>query len=190
MKFHMKWNTIYKLHIKFLIRLSSENLHQISLPTHKALFQRDARPIVSYVWRVLGSTTRVTRVSSDNVNIAAEHQHQEPAEVLSQLDNTSALQISGSKSVASVAAPGVLVAASGVVCDSFLFSLEIAVSKKLLTSDGAHEDQCIPDKPGCSYRTTTRGVRLARQSCWCCACRSSSYVSHESYCPISSWKRG
>ena len=39
--------------------------------------------------RVFGSTTRVTRVSSDNVNIAAEHQ--EPAEVLSQLGNTSTL---------------------------------------------------------------------------------------------------
>ena len=37
--------------------------------------------------RVFGSTTRVTRVSSDNANIAAEHQ--EPTEVLSQLDNTS-----------------------------------------------------------------------------------------------------
>ena len=71
---------------------------------------------------------------SDNVNIAAEHQ--EPAEVLSQLDNTSNLFI-GSTSVASVAASGVLLAASGVVCDSSLFSLEIAVSTKLLTSDGA-----------------------------------------------------
>ena len=38
------------------------------------------------IWRVFGSTTRVTRVSSDNVNIVAEHQ--EPAE-MSQLDNTS-----------------------------------------------------------------------------------------------------
>ena len=43
----------------------------------------------------------------------------------------------GSTSVASVAASGVLLAASGVVCDSSLFSLEIAVSTKLLTSDGA-----------------------------------------------------
>ena len=43
----------------------------------------------------------------------------------------------GSRSAASVAASGVLVAASGVVYDSYLFSLEIAVSKKLLTSDGA-----------------------------------------------------
>ena len=42
----------------------------------------------------------------------------------------------GSTSVASVAASGVLLAASGVVCDSSLFSLEIAVSTKLLTSDG------------------------------------------------------
>ena len=43
----------------------------------------------------------------------------------------------GSTSVASVAASGVLLAASGVVYDSSLFSLEIAVSTKLLTSDGA-----------------------------------------------------
>ena len=42
----------------------------------------------------------------------------------------------GSTSVASVAAYGVLLAASGVVCDSSLFSLEIAVSTKLPTSDG------------------------------------------------------
>ena len=69
------------------------------------------------------------------MNIAAEHQ--EPAEVLSQLGNTSTPQISGSESVASVAASGVLVLTSGVVCDSSLFSLEIAVSTKLLTSDNA-----------------------------------------------------
>ena len=43
----------------------------------------------------------------------------------------------GSTSVASVTASGVLVVASGVVCYSYLFSFEIAVSKKLLTSDGA-----------------------------------------------------
>ena len=67
---------------------------------------------------------------SDNVNIAAEHQ--EPAEVLSVT-----LQFMGSTSVASVASSGVLLAASGAVCDSSLFSLEIAVSTKLLTSDGA-----------------------------------------------------
>ena len=77
----------------------------------------------------------MTRVSSDNVNIAAEHQ--EPAEVFSQLGNMSAPQISGSKSVASVVASGVLVAASGVVCESSLFSLQIAVSTKRLTPDGA-----------------------------------------------------
>ena len=44
----------------------------------------------------------------------------------------------GNKSVASVAASGVLVAASGVLCNSFLFSLEITVSTKLMTSDGAN----------------------------------------------------
>ena len=85
--------------------------------------------------RVFGSTTRVTRVSSDNVNIAAEHQ--EAAEVLSQLSNTSTPPISGSKSVASVSASDVFVVASGVVCNRSLFSLEIALSTKLLTSDDA-----------------------------------------------------
>ena len=69
------------------------------------------------------------------MNNAAEHQ--EPAEVLSQLGNTSTPQISESKSVASAVASGVLVAASGVVCNSFLFSLQIAESKKRLTSDSA-----------------------------------------------------
>ena len=64
--------------------------------------------VMTPAWRVFGSTTRVTRFSSDNANL-----------------------------VASVAASGVLVAASGVVCDSSLFSLEITVSKKLLTSGGA-----------------------------------------------------
>ena len=49
----------------------------------------------------------------------------------------------GSTSVARVAASGVLVAASGVVCDSSLFSLEIAVSKKLLTSDGARTKSSV-----------------------------------------------
>ena len=37
--------------------------------------------------RLFGNTTRVTRVSSHNANIIAKHQ--EPAEVLSQLGNTS-----------------------------------------------------------------------------------------------------
>ena len=77
----------------------------------------------------------MARVSSGNGNIAVEHQ--EPAEVLSHLGDTSTPQITGSKIVASVPACGVLVAASGVVCDCSLFSLEIAVSTKLLTSDGA-----------------------------------------------------
>ena len=58
--------------------------------------------------RVFGSMILVTRVSSNNVNIAGEHQ--EPVEVLSQLGNTFTPQIPGSKSVAGVAA-------SGVVCD-------------------------------------------------------------------------
>ena len=53
------------------------------------------------------------------------------------LGNTNTPQVTGSKIVASVAAFGVLVAASGMVSDSSLFSLEIAVSTKLLTSDSA-----------------------------------------------------
>ena len=82
---------------------------------------------------VFSSTTRVTRVSSDNVNITAGHQ--EPAEVLYQLGDTSISQFTGSKSTVSVAASGVpvvasgglvaasgvLVVASGVIYDSSLF---------------------------------------------------------------------
>ena len=50
----------------------------------------------------------------------------------------------GSTSVASLAASSVLVAASGVVCDSSQFSLEVAVSKKkLLTSDGARTKSSV-----------------------------------------------
>ena len=49
----------------------------------------------------------------------------------------------GSTSDANVAASGVLVAASGVVCDSSLFSLEIAISTKLLTSDGARTTNSV-----------------------------------------------
>ena len=93
----------------------------------------------------------------------------------------------GSTSVTSVAASGVLVATSGVVCDSSLFIIGNRYKHK--NSDiwrCVNEDQCVPDKTGCSYRTTTRGVRLARQGCWCCACRSSSPVLHESYCRIPS----
>ena len=63
--------------------------------------------------------------SCDNLNIAAKHQ--EPVEVLSQLDDTSTPQFMGSKHVASVVA-------SDVICDRSLFPLEIAVSTELLTS--------------------------------------------------------
>ena len=86
-------------------------------------------------WRVYVSTIRVTRGSSYNVNNAAEHQ--KPSKVLSQLGDMSIPQITGSKSFANVAASGVLASASGVICDSSLFPLEIVVSIKLLKSDGA-----------------------------------------------------
>ena len=78
--------------------------------------------------------------------MAAEHQ--ETAEVLSQLDDTSrlTLQFMGSTSAVSAAASGVLVAASGVVCDSSLFSSEIAVCTKLLTPGGALMKTSVPLK--------------------------------------------
>ena len=85
--------------------------------------------------RVFGSTTRVTRVIPTTWTSLPNTK--KPAEVLSQLDNTSNSPVNGSTSVVSVAASGVLVAASGVVCVNSLFSLQIAVSTKLLTSDGA-----------------------------------------------------
>ena len=84
-------------------------------------------------WGVFGHMTHVTQVSSDKANIAAKHK--EPVEVLSQLADTSTPQITGTKSVASVVAPGVLMVASGVLCGRSLFSLENHC--KLLTSDGA-----------------------------------------------------
>ena len=57
------------------------------------------------------------------------------------------------------------------------FSIFIGNHRKHKTTDiwrCANENQCVPDKTGCSCRTITRSVRLARQGCWCCACRSSS----------------
>ena len=73
------------------------------------------------------------------------------------------------------------------------FSIFIGNRRKHKTTDiwrCANEDQCVPDKTGCSCWTITRSVRLARQGCWCCACRSSSLVLHESYCRITSmWLR-
>ena len=73
------------------------------------------------------------------------------------------------------------------------FSVFIGNRRKHKTTDiwrCANEDQCVTDKTGCSCRTITRSVRLARQGCWCCACRSSSPVLHESYCRITSWSCG
>ena len=74
----------------------------------------------------------------------------------------------GSTSVASVAASGVLVAASGVVCDSSLFSLEIAVSTKLLTvtSDGARTKTSVSlIKQVALVGQQHEAFRLARQGC-------------------------
>ena len=109
--------------------------------------QLGVHKVTQHILRVFSSTTCVTRVSSDNVNITSEHQ--EPAEVLSQLGNTS--------------------------------NSPVYREYKLLTSDGMWTKTCVPDKAGCSCRITTQGVQLARQRFWCCACRSSSPVLHESY---------
>ena len=72
------------------------------------------------------------------------------------------------------------------------FSIFIGNRRKHKTADiwrCANEEQCVPDKTGCSCRTITRSIRLPRQGCWCCACRSSSPVLHESYCRITSGRR-
>ena len=72
------------------------------------------------------------------------------------------------------------------------FSIFIGNRCKRKTTDiwrCTNEEQCVPDKTGWFCRTTTRGVRLARQGCWCCACQSSSPVLQESYCRIPSMGR-
>ena len=69
------------------------------------------------------------------------------------------------------------------------FSIFIGNRRKHKTTDiwrCANEDQCVLDKTGCSCWTTTRRVRFARHGCWCCACRSSSPMLHESNCRIPS----
>ena len=78
-----------------------------------------------------------------------------------------------------MAACGVLMAASGVLCDNFIFSLEIALSTKLLTSDGARTKTSVSLIKQVALVGTTRGVRLARQSLML---RIS--VKHESNCRI------
>ena len=68
-----------------------------------------------------------------------------------------------------------------------LFSIFIGNHCKHKTNDIWHctnEDQCVPDKPGHSCRTTTQGVQDARQGCWCYACQSGQPMWHESYCWI------
>ena len=70
-------------------------------------------------------------------------------------------------------------AASGVLCDSSIFSLEIAVSTKLLTSDGARTKTSVSLIKQVALVGTTQGVRLARQSLML---RIS--VKHESNCRI------
>ena len=98
---------------------------------------------------------RVKRARSNNANIIAEHQ--EPAEVLSQLGDTNNPQFTRSKRATTVAASGVLVAASDVLWDRSLFSLENRCKHK--TTDTwlcTNENQCVPDKQGRSGRIRPR----------------------------------
>ena len=93
-----------------------------------------AAPALNDTWRVFGSATRVTRVSSDNVNIAAEHQ--EPAGVMSQLGNTS-----GPPVYSEYKCP-----CGGLWCRMWQFSIFIGNrhKQKLLTSDGAWTKTVCP----------------------------------------------
>ena len=91
----------------------------------------------------------------------------------------------GSTSVASVAASGVLVAAPGVM---WQFSIFIGNRCKQKTIDiwrCANEEQCVPDKTGCSCRTTTQGVRLARHVGQAHLCNKSRTAKYPPRCQYS-----
>ena len=108
--------------------------------------------------------------------------------MLSQLDNTSNSPVYGEYKCCWRG--GLWCTFGGLWCRMWQFSIFIGNRRKHKTTDiwrCANEDQRVPDKRGCSCRTTTRSVRLAMQGCWCCACRSSSPVLHESYCRITSY---
>ena len=90
-----------------------------------------------------------------HVNVGAEHQ--EPAEVLSQLDDTSSPRFTRSTSVPTVAA-------SCIRCESSDFFFEIALRFSLLIFVGALTKTIVSHKPCCCV---TRGVRATKQDCRC-----------------------
>ena len=120
--------------------------------------------------RVFGSTTRVTQVSSDNVVITADHL--EPVEV-SQSGNTNNPPVYGEYKC--YLRGGLWCPCGGFWCRMWQVSIFIwnRWKRKITDIGRCANDQSVPDKTGCSCRTTTRGVRLARQGCWYCAFRSS-----------------
>ena len=75
-----------------------------------------------------GAYSAVLSEHYDNMNVTVKRL--EPVEVLSQLVDMSTPQLMKSKRVTTVAA-------SGVLCDSSLLSLEIIICLRLLTSTGA-----------------------------------------------------
>ena len=127
---------------------------------------------------VFGRMTCATQVSSDNVNIAAEHQ--EPAQVLCQLAETSTPGLWGVKvlllwwPLVSLWHPLVS------YVRGIYFHWKIAVSTELLTSDSARTGTSVSLIN--QDHNTRRSARKA--GCWCCACPSNSPVSHDSYCRI------
>ena len=73
------------------------------------------------------------------MNVIVEHK--EPDQMLSQLDDTSTIQFTMCTSISSVAA-------SGVLCGSFIFSVRHhPMSQTTLTSAGAWTKTHDPDKP-------------------------------------------
>ena len=126
------WKTgIYKVREKYKWTQSVPS----PFVTHRGPWVTWAAKTYSRSLRVFGSKTRETRVTPTTWTSLPNTKNQRKC--CPSWTTQVTLQFMGSTSVASVAASGVLLAASGVVCDSSLFSLEIAVSTKLLTSDGA-----------------------------------------------------
>ena len=110
-----------------------------------------------------------------------QREHQAPAEVLSQLDDTSNSPLYGEYKCCWRG--GLWCPCGGLWCRMWKFSIFIGNRRKHKTTDirrCANGDQCVPDKTSCFCRRRARIVRLARQGCWCCACQSGSPALHKS----------
>ena len=112
--------------------------------------------------RVFGSETRVTRVTPTTWTLLPNTKNQR--KWCPSWTTRVTLQFMGSTSVASVAASGVLF--GGLWCRMWQFSIFIGNRRKHKATDiwrCANEDQCVPDKIGCSCRTinTTRSASNA-----------------------------